>query len=137
MIRPRPPLGVALLALAAVSICMLLLEGGGAPTQAGLPRVRGLDKLLHFGAHFWVASLLFWGGLLLGRPLDFKRRRNFWTLLVLVLDAAAGVGIELVQLYVGAAHGRVFDWKDVSANLAGLGCALGVGWVAVRMRHRG
>lgn len=136
MIRPRPQLGLALLVLAAVSIVMLLLEGSGAPAETGLPRVRGLDKLLHFGAHFWVASLLFWGGLLLGRPADFQHRRTLWTLLVLVLDASAGVGIELVQLYAGAAHGRVFDWKDVSANLAGMAVALGIGWATSRSRAR-
>lgn len=134
MIKPRPQLGVALLALAAVSIALLLLEGSGAPAEAGLPRVRGLDKLLHFGAHFWVASLLFWGGLLLARPVDFHRRRTLWTLLVLVLDAGAGIGIELVQRYAGASHGRVFDWKDVIANLAGTACALGAGWAASRVR---
>ncbi|MCB9934225.1 MAG: hypothetical protein H6840_00905 [Planctomycetes bacterium] len=132
MIKPRPQLGVVLLALAGISIAMLLLEGAGAPAEAGLPAVRGLDKLLHFGAHFWVASLLFWGGLLLGRPLDFNRRRKLWTLLVLLADSAAGLTIELVQLQLGATHGRVFDWKDVSANIAGMAAALAVGWAGNR-----
>ncbi len=136
MIKPRPQLGLVLLVLAGASIAMLLLEGSGAPAEAGLPRVRGLDKLLHFGAHFWVASLLFWGGLLLGRPAEFHRRRTLWTLLVLVLDAGAGIGIELVQRHAGASHGRVFDWKDVSANLAGMVVALGVGWAASRGKVR-
>lgn len=126
----RPRLAVALLALAVVSMLMLLYEGSRPPAQLGLPSFRGLDKLLHFGAHLWVSSLLFAGLVLLARPRAFRLRLRLMALVVLLFDGLAGLGVELVQ--AGLGPGRVFDWRDLAANLAGTLVAVCAGWLLAR-----
>ena len=122
----RPQLGVALLALAAVSIGMLLFEGARAPAAFGAPPFRHFDKVMHFGAHGWVAGLLFWGGMLVGRPSEPARRVRTWAISVFVADALAGIAVEFVQRWLGAEYGRQFDLKDVLANVSGMCVALAI-----------
>ncbi|MCB9893810.1 MAG: VanZ family protein [Planctomycetes bacterium] len=119
LIDGRPRFGIALLVLAAASIGMLLIEGARPPAAAGLKPFPHFDKVLHLGAHGWSSGLLFWGGVLLGRPRPIRRRVRLWAALVLTLDALAGVAVEFVQLWFGSNYGRQFDWKDVVANILG------------------
>lgn len=128
LVTGRPRLAIALLALAALSIGMLLYEGSRAPADIGLPPLKGLDKLLHFAAHFWVSVLMFAGLMLLGRPAALRKRTLLAAVAVLLLDGLAGLAVELVQASLG--KGRVFDWKDLAANLAGTACALAAGALA-------
>ncbi|MCA8910568.1 MAG: hypothetical protein KDB82_02595 [Planctomycetes bacterium] len=125
----RPRLGLALLLLAVLSMAMLLFEGARPAASAGLAPFPHFDKVLHFGAHCWVASLLFAGGMLLARPAGLRRRLRVWIVVVLLLDGLAGVAVEYVQLWLGARYGRQFDWKDVVANLSGTVFALVAGFI--------
>lgn len=117
----RPRAGLLLLCLAAVSIGALVLEG----TQESMVTLvvkspmAGFDKLLHAGAHFWIASLICWGLALL-----WPGRAGIWAAVTLVLDGAAGLATEYAQKWLGASHGRVFDMHDVGANVAGTLIAL-------------
>lgn len=120
----RPALGAALLLLSVASISMLLVEGARAPASVGLPRFRGADKLLHFAAHFWVSLLMFWGLALQRRPQSTARRLVAAALLVLAVDVTAGIAIEYIQMTLGSSYGRVFDGKDVAANVLGTLAAL-------------
>jgi VanZ family protein len=120
----RPVLGAALLSVFALSVALLLYEGTRPPTDVGLPRVAGLDKLLHLAAHFWTSTLLYWGLMLTGRPPDPRRRLIGAATIVLGIDLTAGVAIEYMQLFVGSDHGRVFDGKDIGANALGTVAAL-------------
>lgn len=122
----RPRFGAALLALAAISICMLLIEGARPPATLRLHPFPHFDKVLHLGAHGWSSGLLFWGGMLFGRPQPPARRAKVWGALVLAADGLAGVAVEFVQLWLGSSYGRQFDWKDVVANLVGTTIALGI-----------
>jgi len=117
----RPRAGLLLLCLAAVSIGALLLEGTqeSVVTLVVKSPISGLDKLLHAGAHFWVASLICWG-LALFRP----GKAAIWATVTLVLDGAAGIATEYAQKWFGASHDRQFDLQDVGANLAGTFIAL-------------
>lgn len=132
----RPWLGCFLIALAVISIAMLLFEGSRASASSGPAPFRHFDKVLHFGAHGWVAGLLFAGGMLLGRPGPVRKRAFVWAGLVLLLDAAAGVAVEFTQKWLGAAHGRHFDWKDVTANVCGAAFAVGAGCLTVLLLSR-
>ena len=127
----RPRLGLALLLLALLSMAMLLFEGARPAASVGLAPFRHFDKVLHFGAHGWVAGLLFAGGILLARPADLHRRLRVWAVTVLLLDGLAGVCVEFVQLWLGSRYGRQFDWKDVVANLCGASFAVFTGYVLV------
>ena len=122
----RPVLGAALLFASVLSTGMLLYEGSGAPAAAGLPRFAGADKLLHFGAHFWVSTLMFWGLAFQRVPADTRKRLLIAALLVLTIDLSGGIAVEFIQSSVGSAHGRVFDGKDVAANALGTVAALNV-----------
>jgi hypothetical protein len=128
LVNGRPRLAVTLLVLACASILMLVYEGSRAPADLGLPSFRGLDKLLHFGAHLWVSGLLFAGLLLFGRPAAMRRRVLLAALTVLAVDGLAGLAVELVQ--AAGDKGRVFDLKDLAANLAGTLVAIIAGSVA-------
>jgi hypothetical protein len=129
LLQGRPRLGFALLALALASILMLLYEGSRPPADLGLPSFRGLDKLLHFGAHLWVSGLMFAGLVLLGRPAVPKPRVCVAALVVLAIDGLSGLSVELVQ--AAGSNGRVFDWMDLAANLVGTVVALTAGTLAV------
>ncbi|MCA8915917.1 MAG: VanZ family protein [Planctomycetes bacterium] len=122
----RPRLGIALLALAAVSIAMLLVEGSRPAAAAGINPFPHFDKVLHLGAHGWSAGLLFWGGVLLGHPAPVRRRIRVWGLLVIAVDSMSGIAVEFVQLWLGSNNGRQFDWKDVVANILGALIAIGI-----------
>jgi hypothetical protein len=128
LVDGRPRLAAALLVLACASILLLVYEGSRAPADLGLPSFRGLDKLLHFGAHLWVSSLMFAGLVLFGRPAAMRRRVLIATLAVLAVDGLAGLAVELVQ--AAGDKGRVFDLKDLAANLAGTIVAIVAGAVA-------
>lgn len=117
--RGRPWLGAALLLAAGLSIAMLLYEGSRAPAAVGLPGFRGADKVLHFGAHFWVSALMYWGFALQRKPATPRTRIAVAVIVVLAIDVPAGVAVEYIQSSLGSAHGRVFDWKDVTANILG------------------
>jgi hypothetical protein len=134
LVTGRPKLAIALLALAGLSILMLLYEGSRAPADLGLPSFRGLDKLLHFGAHFWVSSLMFAGLILFGRPAGLRPRVWLAAAAVLLVDGLSGLMVELVQAHI--ATGRTFDWFDLAANLAGTCVALAAGVPAVRRMGR-
>ena len=128
----RPRLAIALLVLAAASILMLLYEGARAPADLGLPTFRGLDKVLHFGAHLWVSALLFAGIVLFGRPAAIRTRLIVAALVVMAIDGLSGLAVELVQAYGN--QGRVFDWIDLAANLAGTLVAIAAGaFAALRL----
>ncbi|MBZ0134928.1 MAG: VanZ family protein [Planctomycetes bacterium] len=103
---------------------MLLFEGSRPPAAAGLPGFRGADKMLHFGAHFWVSALMFWGLAFQRRPRKRRSRMIAAATIVLALDLAAGIAVEYIQLFIGGAYGRVFDWNDVAANVLGASVAL-------------
>ena len=120
----RPKLGAALLFASVLSIAMLLYEGSGAPAATGLPRFAGADKLLHFAAHFWVSTLMFWGLAFQRVPVDARKRFVIAALIVLAVDLSGGIAVEFIQSSVGSAHGRVFDGKDVAANALGTVAAL-------------
>jgi hypothetical protein len=128
LVAGRPRLAIALLVLAFASILMLLYEGSRAPADLGLPSFRGLDKVLHFGAHLWVSGLMFTGAVLFGRPPAMHRRLWVAALIVLAVDGLAGLGVELVQ--AAGSQGRVFDWKDLAANIAGTVAAIAIGTLA-------
>lgn len=128
----RPALGAALLLVAGASIAMLLYEGSRAPAAAGLPSFRGADKVLHFGAHFWVSALMFWGLVLQRKPAETRRRILFAALATLAIDIPAGIAVEFIQSSLGSAHGREFDWKDVAANVLGALAAVGAGYFTFR-----
>ena len=129
----QPRLAVFLLIGAAASVAMILYEGTRPAVR--LPGTQalefaGLDKLMHAAAHFWIASLLVWGLTLLRRPRLFRRRALLAGLLTIGLDGLFGLGVELVQLTIGARHGRQFEWLDLAANMAGTAGALGL-WLAL------
>ena len=137
LIDGRPRLACALLILAALSIGMLLFEGSRpAAASSGVAPFPHFDKVLHFGAHGWVAGLLFWGGYLLGRPQSLRMRAPVWAGLVLLVDGLAGVAVEFVQKWLGANYGRQFDWKDVTANVAGAAFAVGASCLLVLLASR-
>lgn len=120
LLEGRPRLAALLLAGGAACFVLLVLEGSGAAAQGELPlpAMAHRDKLLHFGAHLWITSLLLWGLALLGS--GPARGRVLRALaMALALDLGAGLAIELAQATMGAAHGRVFDLWDVAANAAG------------------
>jgi hypothetical protein len=125
LVAGRPRLAIALLVLACASILMLLYEGSRAPADLGLPSFRGLDKLLHFGAHLWVSSLMFAGLLLFGRPAAIRRRVLLAALAVFTVDGLAGLAVEVVQ--AAGDKGRMFDLKDLAANLVGTVVAIVLG----------
>ena len=126
----RPSLGAALLLVSAASIAMLLYEGSRAPAAAGLPSFRGADKVLHFGAHFWVSALMFWGLVFQRIPAALRPRILSSAVIVLAIDITAGIAVEGIQASLGASHGRVFDWKDVAANVLGAGAAVTISLLA-------
>ena len=74
---------------------------------ASLPPVPGTDKTHHFIAY---AALML--------PTAIRKPKNW--LLITLLFAICGGGIELVQPYVN----RYGEVKDMVANVAGLGCGL-------------
>lgn len=120
LLEGRPGRARGLLIGAATSIVLLVYEASQPGGVAGLtPPIPHFDKIMHFGAHLWIALLAYWGLLLMRRPTDV--RRSAWLIagIVLTVDTIAGIGVELAQASLGAAHGRVFDWKDVIANVAG------------------
>lgn len=129
----RPVLGAALLLLSLTSIAMLMIEGAGPPGKANVPTFRGADKLLHFGAHFWVAGLMYWGLVLQRHPANPRKRALWAAIAVLLIDATAGIGIEFVQLSVGGPHGRVFDWLDVAANIAGAAAGVAISYAGMAL----
>ena len=132
----RPRLGLALLALAGVSIGMLLFEGAHPAATSGVAPFPHFDKLLHFMAHVWVAGLMFWGGVLSARPRPLSRRTWIWAASVLAFDALSGLLVELVQSWLGSHYGRQFDWKDLSANLAGTCFILGASVITCLIASR-
>lgn len=117
----RPRAGWFLLAAALALLLVLLAEGARPGGTLPAPRIPHVDKVLHFCAHGLITSLMVWGLALL-RPARAKRV----ALVSLVLDTLFGIAVELAQKWLGAAHGRRFDWWDVAANSAGalLACAL-------------
>ncbi len=132
----RPRLGVVLLFGGLASIALLMVEGSGAPGSTGLHLPRHFDKLLHFGAHLWVSTLMFWGLVLLGRPRRVPLRVGLACGLVLLADGLSGVAVEWVQATLGAGHGRQPDVKDVIANLLGTSVALAGGVAVIIHRQR-
>lgn len=126
LIDGRPRLGLVFLAGAVASGVVLLAEGVGPGYPAGAP-FRHFDKLLHFGAHAWISALAYTGLVLLGRPASPRLRAWLAAVVVLVADGLTGITVEFVQYTLGAEHGRVFDWKDIAANLAGTIAATGTG----------
>lgn len=120
LLEGRPGRARGLLIGAATSIVLLVYEAAQPGAVANItPPIRHFDKVMHFGAHFWIALLAYWGLVLMGRPHEVRRRGWLFAGVVLLVDTAAGIGVELTQASLGAAHGRVFDWKDVIANIAG------------------
>lgn len=119
---------------AATLLALLLLLEGSRPASRlpGAPSVAHFDKLLHFGAHFVLASLLAWGALL-RRSWSFRKRLRAAWLSALFADFALGLGVEVTQFVFGRAHGRQFEWLDVAANLVGAACAI----IAMLMVARG
>jgi hypothetical protein len=108
-------------------VALLVIEGAGAPAAAPaltLP-IAHLDKLLHAAAHGWITLLLVWGMALIRRPVSAPRPGRV-AALAAGLDSLVGLGIELVQLRLGAPHGRVFDLWDLAANLCGSALAAGL-----------
>jgi hypothetical protein len=121
-----PPFGIALIALAVVSIGMLLIDGARPASAVMAAPFPHFDKVLHLGAHGWSSGLLFWGGILFARPRNPRKRIRLWGPLVLVVDATAGITVEFIQQWLGAQYGRHFDWKDIAANLTGTAIALAI-----------
>jgi VanZ family protein len=109
-----------LFAASAVFVALALLIDGSRPS-ARLPVGPGIphfDKLLHFSAHFVLTSLLIWAAALM--PTRHAALRLKWAALgALVADVVLGVAVELVQLWLGRAHGRQFELGDVAANSVG------------------
>lgn len=83
---------------------------GSLQAPDGLPGMQVSDKLVHFGAYM---SVTFWfSGLLQRRGLPLLALGMF----------ALGGAIELAQGAMGL--GRDADWRDIAANVLGIGSAL-------------
>lgn len=141
LIQGRPRAGLVLLAGALASLGMLLVEGAGAAAAREYrPPFTHFDKLLHLAAHAWLTSLLVWGLALLPVPRRLRLRTPARLAavagLALSIALVAGLGVELAQKWLGAAHGRRFDWWDLAADAAGslaaLALFLAVATVGVR-----
>ena len=129
LLRGSPRWALFFGSAATVLALVLLVEGSRPPSRLpGVPHVAHVDKLLHFGAHLVLASLLAWGGLL-WRAGRFRKRLSAACIGALFADFALGLGVEVTQYVLGRAHGRQFEWLDVAANSAGAACAI----IAMRM----
>ncbi|MFO8240041.1 MAG: VanZ family protein [Dissulfuribacterales bacterium] len=69
-----------------------------------------MDKIVHFLAYFWLASLPFLG-------FDRMRHAAIAALLMIVL----GIGLELAQAFV---PGRQLSSMDMLANSTGVGAGI-------------
>ncbi len=127
----NPRLAAVMLLGAFVSAGMLLWDASRPSARLGGPKIPHFDKLLHFGAHFWLTSLLVWGVVLATRRLCVTRI----CVAALLTDFALGVAVEYVQKLLGAEHGRVFDWWDVAANTTGALAAVVACWLVARPRE--
>jgi len=117
-----------LLTGALASMVLLGIEGAGASTAGPwVPPFPHFDKVMHAAAHGWLTLLLVWGLALLPSvikrwPEPMRRVRNV-AVSAFALDAWAGLGVEMIQKWLGAAHGRQFDVWDIVANQSGSGAA--------------
>ena len=127
LIDGRPRLACALLILAALSIGMLLFEGSRpAAASSGVAPFPHFDKVLHFGAHGWVAGLLFWGGYLLGRPQSLRMRALVWAGLVMASGLVANAGLErAVALAATDREAAIAYWASVETVADALGGGAG------------
>ena len=131
--RGSPRWAVFFGAAATVLALVLLVEGSRPASRLpGAPSVAHFDKLLHFGAHFVLASLLAWGALL-WRAGRLRKGLGAACVGAFFADFALGLGVEATQYIFGRAHGRQFEWLDVAANSAGAACAI----IAMLMVVRG
>jgi VanZ family protein len=122
-VRGSPRWAVFFGAAATVLALVLLVEGSRPASHLpGAPQVAHFDKLLHFGAHFVLASLLAWGALL-WRAGRLRERLGAACAGAVFADFTLGLGVEVSQYFFGRAHGRLFEWLDVAANTAGAACA--------------
>ncbi len=87
--------------LSIVAILLISLKPG-ASSQLFL----SLDKIAHFISFFWVTSLLLFA---------YKLTRPYFTSILIL--AAFGIGIEVIQYYI---PGRVFNLFDFVADLLGI-----------------
>lgn len=126
----RPRAGLFLLFGAVASVVLLVVEGAGSPSSVGpwTPPFRHFDKVLHAAAHGWLTTLLIWGLALLPAIIkywpDHQRRMQRLAASAVGFDLLAGLCVELVQKWLGRAHGRQFDTWDIVANQAGSGVAI-------------
>jgi VanZ family protein len=126
-----------LFAASAVFIALALLIEGSRPA-ARLPLEPSLpqfDKVLHFGAHFILTSLLVWSAALWPTA-SAARRLKSAALGGLLADLFLGVSVELTQYLFGRAYGRQFDLADVAANTVGAVVAILAFLMVVRLALR-
>lgn len=113
---PRPRIAALLLLGWLASVALLLYEGASAPAQREVTQLAfvGADKLLHTAAWGWLSLLLTPGLMLL-------HRLKSWHAIAIAVAANSLIGIatEVVQLKLGAQHGRHADLGDLTADVAG------------------
>jgi len=97
------------------SIVVLILCDMPMNTE-GVPVFQGMDKLVHTGFFFVLTVLLFYGKIRQQRSYYF---RIMTIVKILVLTAALGGGIELLQLEVFTY--RSAEWWDFFCDMAGVG----------------
>lgn len=85
----------------------------------GTPTFEGMDKLVHTGFFFVLTVLLFYGKIRQQKSYSF---RIITIAKILVLTAALGGGIEILQLEVFTY--RSADWWDFFCDMTGVGMGI-------------